>query len=179
MLNRLFLDPLPVTWEEIRTLVTGRAIAIIIIATISMLACQIIKIAIYSIRYKKGMWKMFVSTGGFPSSHSGLCVSLCVSLGMFQYHDLNGQLDWSFAVAVVITMVIIHDAMGVRLEASKHAKILNKLADMQGLSDEEKLDFGYGPKGKLKEMLGHKGFEVLGGCIIGALVAIIGVVICI
>ena len=178
-MNSIFLDAkVPTTWQEVKGIITTRAIQIILISTIAMLMCQITKIIIYSIRYKKGMWRMFISTGGFPSSHSGLCISLCVALGMFQYHDLDGQLDWSFAVACVVTMVIIHDAMGVRLEASKHAKILNNLADAQGLSEEEKLALGYGKKGHLKEMLGHKGIEVLGGVAIGALTAVVGVLIC-
>ena len=56
--------------------------------------------------------------------------------------------------------VTIHDAMGVRYEASKHAIILNKMVD--NLSDEEKMDLGFGKNGKLKEMLGHSGTELLG-----------------
>ncbi len=179
MFYNIFLEPTPISWEEVRKIITTRAMQVILISTIAMLMCQIIKFTIYSIKYKKPMWKIAGSTGGFPSSHSGLCVALCVSLGMFQYHDLDGQLDWSFAVAVMITTVVIHDAMGVRLEASKHARILNRIAEMEGLSDEEKIDLGYGKKGHLKEMLGHKGVEVLGGVFIGAVVAIIGVLICI
>ena len=65
--------------------------------------------------------------------------------------------------------------MGVRLEASKHAKILNRLKDEldDELSEEEKQEY-YGKKGKLKEMLGHRGIEVLVGALLGAGVGFAG-----
>jgi acid phosphatase family membrane protein YuiD len=120
------------------------------------------------------MWYYLISTGGFPSSHSSFCISLCVSLGLFQYNDLGG-LDWSFPVAVVFSMIVLHDAMGVRLEASKHAKILNNLTSE--MSFEERIELGFGEKGLLKEMLGHRAIEVLGGTIIGIIIGCLGFII--
>lgn len=161
--------------ESLQDLISIRAMQILIICFFAMLICQILKFSIISIRLKKPHWQLLISTGGFPSSHTALCVSLCIALGMFQWHDLEGKLDWSFAVAVVISVIVVHDAMGVRLEASKHAKILNNMtADM---THEEKTELGFGKKGYLKEMLGHKGFEVLGGIILGIAIGIIGFLI--
>ena len=62
--------------------------------------------------------------------------------------------------------------MGVRLEASKHAKILNNLTS--DMTVEEKKTLGFGKKGSLKEMLGHKSFEVAGGVFFGILRGVIG-----
>lgn len=151
-----------------------RVIEILGISLFALFLCQLAKFIIYSIINKKPMWYYMISTGGFPSSHSSFCVSLCVTLGLFQYNDIGG-LDWSFPVAVVFSMIVLHDAMGVRLEASKHAKILNNLAS--DMTYEEKLELGYGEKGSLKEMLGHRAIEVLGGIIVGILVGIIGFII--
>ena len=148
-----------------------RAIQILIISLASMMCAQILKFILYSIKSKKFKWNLLLSTGGVPSSHSSFCVALVISLGMFQWRDLDGTLDWSFAVSVVFAMIIIHDAMGVRLEASKHAKILNRIAD---LTDEEKEEIGYGKNGQLKEMLGHKATEVLAGIILGIIFGIFG-----
>ncbi len=159
-------------WEKLQALITLRAMQILIISILTMVLCQLLKFVIASVRSKKMQWRLLVSTGGFPSSHSGLCVSLCITLGMFQWHDLDGKLDWSFAVAVIISVIVVHDAMGVRLEASKHAKILNNLA--ADMPEEEKQKLGFGKKGRLKEMLGHKGLEVLGGIIIGIISGLIG-----
>lgn len=161
--------------EKLYSLITLRAMQILIISIFSMLLCQLLKFMISSIRMKKPQWRLLISTGGFPSSHSSLCVAMCITLGMFQWHDLDGKLDWSFAVAVIISVIVVHDAMGVRLEASKHAKILNNLA--ADMSEEEKKELGYGKKGKLKEMLGHKGLEVVGGVILGIIVGLIGFLI--
>lgn len=148
--------------------ITSRAVQIIICSAISAIICQLYKFIYYSIKYKKFEWFMLVSTGGFPSSHTSLVITLAVLLGLFEHHDMR-TLDYSFAVSVVFAGVTIHDAMGVRYEASKHAIILNKMVD--NLSDEEKMDLGFGKNGKLKEMLGHRGTEVLGGMLIGMIVA--------
>ena len=143
---------------------TTRAVQIIITCLIAMLVAQLLKVVIFSIKHKKFEPRFIFTTGGLPSSHSSLCVCLCVLLGMLQFHDEN-QLSWAFAVAVVVSSVIMYDAMGVRLEASKHARILNRLADE--LTEEEIQEY-YGKKGKLKEMLGHRGIEVLVGGLLGA-----------
>ena len=155
-------------------MVTKRVITILGISLFAMVLCQIAKFVIYSIRFKRPMWYYLISTGGFPSSHSSFCISLCVSLGLFQVNDLGG-LDWSFPVAFVFSMIVLHDAMGVRLEASKHAKILNNLTSE--MTFEERFELGFGEKGSLKEMLGHRAVEVLGGIIVGIIIGCLGFII--
>ena len=155
-------------------LINDRVIQTIIICLFSMIFCQVLKFIILSIKRKEINWNILYSTGGFPSSHSGLCVSLVTSLLLFQLHD-TGMLDWTFAVALIFSIIVLHDAMGVRLEASKHAKILNNLTS--DMSVEEKRTIGFGKKGSLKEMLGHKSFEVAGGIFFGVLIGIIGFLI--
>lgn len=161
--------------SRLKSLITTRAMEILIISVISMLLAQVLKFIYYSIKYKKLCWRTLWSTGGLPSSHTAFCITLCITLGMFQWRDLN-SLDWSFAVAVVFAAVTIHDAFGVRLEASRHAIILNNL--VEDFSEEEKKELGFGKKGKLKEMLGHKVNEVLGGAVVGVAVGLAGFFIC-
>lgn len=160
---------------RIKNVITTRAMEVLIISVIAMLVAQILKFVYYSIKYKKPFWRVLFSTGGLPSSHTAFCIALCITLGMFQWRDLQ-SLDWSFAVAVVFSAITIHDAFGVRLEASKHAIILNNLAE--DFTEEEKQELGFGKKGKLKEMLGHKINEVLGGAIVGVVVGLAGFFIC-
>lgn len=155
-------------------LINDRVIQTIIICMISMLFCQTLKFIILSIKRKEVNWNILYSTGGFPSSHTGLCMSLLTSLLLFQLHD-TGMLDWSFGVALVFSIIVIHDAMGVRLEASKHARILNNLTS--DMTVEEKKTLGFGHKGFLKEMLGHKSFEVAGGAFFGIIIGLIGFLI--
>ena len=162
--------------DQLRGLISSRTFQVIIISGLTMLICQLIKFIIYSVRMKKPQWFILASTGGFPSSHSAFCIALDVSLLTLQL-QIDGKVDWSFAVAVVFSIIILHDAMGVRLEASKHARILNRFAEH--LTDEEKQELGYGKKGKLKELLGHRSWEVFGGIIVGAIGGIAGSLICI
>lgn len=161
-------------FSSVGDFLTSRTLTILGFSILSMLLCQFIKFSIYSIKERTLKWRLLFSTGGFPSSHSSFCITLCITLGMFQWHDLK-YLDWSFAVAIVFSLIIIHDAMGVRLEASKHAKILNNFAS--DMSEEEKQEMGYGKKGQLKEMLGHEWLEVLGGIAIGIIVGLVGFLI--
>ena len=64
-------------------------------------------------------------------------------------------------MAIVLAVIVMYDATGVRQQSGKHAKVLNQilreLFSGQPISEEE-----------LKELLGHTGFEVL----VGALLAI-------
>ena len=157
--------------EDMKAFFTSRALQIIYISIISCFTCQLYKFVYYSIKHKKPAWVMIMSTGGFPSSHTSLVVTLTLIIGMLQFHDL-GYPDWVFAVAFVFAVITVHDAMGVRYEASKHAIILNNM--VVNLSEEEKADLGFGKKGRLKEMLGHRYTEVLGGILVGIIVALIG-----
>lgn len=160
--------------DELRFLINIRTIQVIILISISVFSCQIIKFINFSIREKRAVISALFTTGGWPSSHTSGVITLVISLGIFQMTDM-GTFDYSFAVAVTYGFIVIHDAMGVRLEASKHAAILNKMVENEPM--EEKTKLGFGKKGELKELLGHKRFEVLLGVLYGALVAVIGVII--
>ncbi len=171
-----FLENQPTLSDQMRAIISSRTIQALIISVGTMLFCQVLKFIIFSIRNKRLEWHLLISTGGFPSSHTGFCVSLDASLLILQL-NIDGKLDWSFAVAAVFSIIIIHDAMGVRLEASKHARILNKIAD--NLTLEEKEELGYGRKGRLKEMLGHRFREVVGGFIVGIVAGVLGAFMCV
>jgi len=86
-----------------------------------------------------------------------MVVSLATVLGI-QY----GLDSPYFAIAVILAVIVMYDATGVRQQSGKHARVLNQilreLFSGQPISEEE-----------LKELLGHTGFEVL----IGALVSIL------
>lgn len=95
-----------------------------------------------------------------PSSHAAFVVSLAVSVGLAE-----GFTSSLFAVSVVVALVVMYDAAGVRRAAGQQAKILNKLVE-----DWEKNNFENTEK-KLKELLGHTPVEVFAGAVLGALIA--------
>ena len=71
-----------------------------------------------------------------------------------------------FAVSFILAIIVMHDAMGVRLEAGKHARAINELMVLLG-SD---LD----PEQKLQEFLGHTPLQVLFGAILGFVISLLG-----
>ena len=149
---------------------TVRAIEVMILSSISLFSCQLLKAIIFSIKEKKIDIKMLFTTGGFPSSHTSTVTTMVVSIAIFQITD-SGKIDYVFAVAFIVALIIIHDAFGVRYEASKHAAILNKMVENETLEEKKKL--GFGKKGYLKELLGHKKTEVFAGAIYGFLISLL------
>ncbi len=154
-----------------RELINQRSVQTIILCFVSMVLCQTLKFILMSIKERRLLWKALFTTGGTPSSHTSTVITLVLSLGIFQIHDDN-MIDYSFAVALAISAIVIHDAMGVRLETSKHAKILNNMVENE--PDETKIDLGFGKKTKLKELVGHKPLEVFYGFLFGILIAVVG-----
>lgn len=123
------------------------------------LIAQILKIPSEYLRSRKWMWAMFFAAGGMPSSHTALMVSGALAVGL--YHGFDNPL---FGMAVAVTMIIAHDAAGVRRQAGKHAERLNVLFS-------ELLQGHILSEGELKEVIGHTPLEVIGGIILGLLIA--------
>lgn len=134
----------------------------VLIAVLSAwLLAQAMKIPLEYFRTRRWMWAMFLAAGGMPSSHTALMVAGTLAVGL--YHGFDNPL---FAISVGVTMIIAHDAAGVRRQAGKHAERINLLFEelFHGhmLNEEE-----------LKEVIGHTPLEVIGGILLGVLVAIV------
>lgn len=76
----------------------------------------------------KGDFKIqrLTGAGGMPSSHTATVTSLAVSCGI-----VEGFNSTEFAIALILAIVVIADALSVRAEAGKHAKILNRLRERE------------------------------------------------
>ena len=124
----------------------------LIAAITAMLASQIIKILLTNFA-KKSKSISITQAGGMPSSHSALISAAALSIG------LNDGFNSSiFFVSVVLSLVVIYDARGIRHTVGNHAKLLNnKLA----LSEKTKLD----------EQVGHTLPEIIVGIGIGLMIA--------
>jgi hypothetical protein len=132
----------------------------VLIAVLSAwLLAQILKVPTEYLRSRKWLWAMLFAAGGMPSSHSALMVSGALAVGL--YHGFDNPL---FGVAVAITMIIAHDAAGVRRQAGMHAERINLLF-------EELLKGHMWDENELKEVIGHTPLEVIGGILLGLLVA--------
>ncbi|MEG0565491.1 MAG: divergent PAP2 family protein, partial [Hungatella sp.] len=98
-----------------------------------------------------------VGSGGMPSSHSSTVCALLVSSGI-----CYGVSSFEFAVSFVLASVVMYDAIGVRQETGKQAKLLNMIMD-QNILKMDNLEF----QKRLKEFVGHTPLQVFAGAILG------------
>ena len=133
---------------------------IIIAAFTAWFIAQAIKIIINLISNKTLNLGLITSSGGMPSSHTSTVIAMTTSVGIIEGIDST-----FFAIACILSVIVMYDALGVRRQAGKHAQIINILTKDTDNST------------KLKELVGHKPIEVLCGAILGILVAYILTVI--
>ncbi|MGI6758374.1 MAG: divergent PAP2 family protein [Bacilli bacterium] len=125
---------------------------IVLSTLISLIIAQGIKFLIGTIKAGKAEYRLIYSNGSMPSSHSSILSTLIVMVGHFEGID---SIIWG--ITLVFSLLIIGDAMGIRTQSGKQAKVLNQLV---------------GEK-RLREQVGHKPTEVIGGIILGIIVALL------
>lgn len=103
---------------------------------------------------------LFWRTGGMPSSHTSLVVSLVTTIGFRS--GVNSDI---FILAFCFMMVVIRDALGVRRSSGIQAKKINEIGRSLAEKDKE----NYVP---IKEVQGHKPMEVLVGGLLGLSIGI-------
>lgn len=129
-------------------------------ALVAWAAAQLIKTVIYAVVNKTLDFHRLFGDGGMPSGHSATVTAMAVTAAM--EYSLSSA---AFAISTVVAIIVMHDAMGVRLEAGKHAKAINELLEMFS-SDTN-------PEDKLKEFLGHTPLQVCFGALLGLVIALI------
>ncbi|MFA4990024.1 MAG: divergent PAP2 family protein [Candidatus Omnitrophota bacterium] len=125
------------------------------------LIAQAIKVFIGVVQKKRLDFRLFVGTGGMPSSHVAGAACLAASVGLEYGFD-----NVLFALAASFAIVVMFDAQGVRRATGKQARILNKITDdiyWQGKIHD----------GRLRELIGHTPLEVIGGFLVGILIAVL------
>jgi acid phosphatase family membrane protein YuiD len=131
-----------------------------LIAGISAWAlAQVIKVPLFYLQTRKWNWALLFTTGGMPSSHSALMTATTLAIGL--YYGLDNP---TFALGVALTMIVTYDAAGVRQQAGIHAQRINVIFGelMHGHPINER---------DLREVLGHTPLEVMGGILLGLVVA--------
>lgn len=129
-------------------------------ALVAWTAAQVLKTIIHAVVNRTLDIHRLFGDGGMPSGHSATVTALAATAAI-EY----GLSSAVFAIAAILAVIVMHDAMGVRLEAGKHAQAINELLEL--FSSDLETDV------KLKEFLGHTPLQVLGGALLGLVVAII------
>ena len=126
---------------------------------------QVLKPVIKYYRTHEWDFHMYFESGGFPSSHTALVASLSLSVGIQEHFSST-----IFAVVLVFGMIVAYDAANVRYYAGRNIQITQQLIkDIQTLSSIKLDDPVY--LLKVKEVLGHQWTEVVGGIVVGLVVA--------
>ena len=84
---------------------------IFVAAVLGWLVAQVLKTIIHMIVNKQFVAERMVGGGGMPSSHSATVCALATATGM-RY----GGGSFEFAVAIMLAIIVMYDAMGVRRE---------------------------------------------------------------
>ena len=122
---------------------------------------QILKFfTFYGSEQKFRLSSLFTS-GGMPSSHSAGMMAMSVMV-----FRICGFSSPEFAVSIIISIIVMYDARGVRRATGEHATIINK---MMGLYSNGESVFG---DKYLKELIGHTPFQVLMGALLGVVVGL-------
>jgi hypothetical protein len=133
---------------------------VLIIAACVWIITQAIKTVIILVQEKRLDWTYMVSSGGMPSAHTATVCSLATSIAMTQ-----GMGSVFFSIAVVLAIIVMYDAAGVRQSVGKHSAFLNRLV--------KELSFKTTPMERqedFREFIGHTPFQVLIGALLGIFV---------
>ena len=130
---------------------------ILITAVASWTVAQVLKVIINAIINKEFSIERLFGDGGMPSGHSATVTSMATVTAL-----IYGLGSFEFAVTAILSIIVCHDAMGVRQETGKQAVLLNELIEaFEALS---KADL---PEVKLKEFVGHTPIQVAVGIVLG------------
>ena len=136
---------------------------LLVSAVVGWVVAQFLKTLIDFALNKNFNAERLVGSGGMPSSHSATVCGLTTA-AFLEY----GAGSFEFAVSFVMSMVVMYDAIGVRRETGKQAKLLNSILMENPLKlNAEVL------QEKLKEYVGHTHLQVLAGAILGIGLALV------
>ena len=76
--------------------------------------------------------------------------------------------SFEFAIAAMLAIIVMYDAMGVRRETGIQGRVLNEMLEIFTNMGKE-----ISAEAKLKELVGHTPLQVLMGAILGILIALI------
>ena len=130
---------------------------------LSWFVAQVLKTIINFILLGKFQLERMWGDGGMPSAHSATVCAMAIVTGRSA-----GVSSPIFAVACVVAIITMHDAMGVRRETGEQAKVLNKMLE-QWIEVTEKNN-PFLQNMHLTEMVGHTPLQVMAGFALGVLV---------
>ena len=136
---------------------------VLLAAVAGWMTAQVLKTLLVLIMEHELRWERLMGSGGMPSSHSATVCALATAAGI----ECGGG-SYEFALAGILAVIVMYDAMGVRRETGIQARVLNEMMEIlttmgRKMSVEE----------KLKEFVGHTPIQVLMGALLGILIGVL------
>lgn len=107
-------------------------------------------------------WKVLLSAGNMPSSHTAIVIALLVVL-----YFVNGPGSSEFGIGAVLAGIVMYDSLNVRRAVGEQGGMIARLIKVLKISKADRNEF------KLREVLGHNPLEVLAGAITGLVTGVI------
>ena len=136
----------------------------LLIPLVALVITQFFKLGVDYVRgTTRGFsWSDLNSYGGMPSAHSAMFAS---SITVVAYR--LGVDSFAFAISVIMYLVVVRDAMGIRWHLGEHGAILKQLIE------EHVKDHDHITHDKIVTRLGHRPIEVAVGTLCGVVIAFI------
>ena len=134
---------------------------VLISAVLGWTVAQILKTILDWILNRSFNPERLVGSGGMPSSHSATVCALTTASGIHY-----GAGSFEFAVCFILSMIVMYDAVNVRMETGKQSKLLNRvffenILELDGVILQERLN----------EYVGHTPVQVAAGAVLGIVIA--------
>ncbi len=136
---------------------------VLISAIVGWTVAQVLKTLIDFGLNKSFTPERLVGSGGMPSSHSATVCGLTTASAL-----CYGAESFQFAISFVLSAVVMYDAIGVRQETGKQARLLNLIMEQDWFNlDNQEI------QKRLKEFVGHTPLQVAAGAALGIILALI------
>lgn len=122
---------------------------------------QAIKFTVFSIKHGWNI-RYAMTHGHMPSAHTAFITSLVTSVALF---DNDGIQSGAFAVAVILAVIVIDDAVRLRMYMGDQGRYLNMLIRQLNINEDQ--------FPRLKERVGHRVSEVIIGGILGIVLTLV------
>jgi uncharacterized protein len=134
---------------------------VLIISACAWAIAQVFKVIVILVQERRLAWQYFVTSGGMPSSHSATVCALATSIAMTE-----GMGSIFFSIAVVLAVIVMYDAAGVRQSVGQHSVVLNRIVkefSFKAPKTEWQKEF--------REFVGHTPLQVFIGALLGVVIA--------
>lgn len=95
---------------------------ILIISLLAGIIAQGIKFFLKMVKNGKINWSDWDDYGGMPSAHAAFLASLCTAIALRE-----GIASSTFALTFIFSIILIRDALGLRMYIEKHGKLIAQI----------------------------------------------------